>query len=272
MRKTGIVQLTAVAAAFLVVAAVHGQSEMLPRASDIQAAQGNIHITPIKHASLQIEYANRVISVDPISANNNAAAKAADLILVTDIHGYHMDAKAVQAFRKPGGIVVAPTSVRDALGANVPDVSVLDNGQSGTFAGVALEAVPMYNMQRGPSAGQFLHPKGRGDGYILTLGGKRLYIAGDTECTPEMKALKNIDVAFVPMNLPYTMTPTEAADCVKAFAPKVVYPYHYSQATNEQEFAAAMKGAQNIEVRAEDWYVGGAAPAGGRGDQGGRGR
>ena len=100
----------------------------------------------------------------------------------------------------------------------------------------------MYNLERGPSAGQLFHTKGRGNGYVLTMGGKRIYIAGDTECTPEMKALKNIDVAFVPMNLPYTMTPAEAAECVKAFAPKIVYPYHYNQATNAQEFTAALKG------------------------------
>jgi L-ascorbate metabolism protein UlaG (beta-lactamase superfamily) len=118
----------------------------------------------------------------------------------------------------------------------------------------------MYNLQRGPSAGQFFHTKGRGNGYVVTLGDKRIYIAGDTECTPEMEALTNIDVAFVPMNLPYTMTPAEAADCVKAFAPKVVYPYHsgtpkdVGPSANAQEFAAAMKGTPGVEVRVAEWY------------------
>jgi L-ascorbate metabolism protein UlaG (beta-lactamase superfamily) len=110
----------------------------------------------------------------------------------------------------------------------------------------------MYNLQRGPAPGQFFHPKGRGNGYILTLGGKRLYIAGDTECTPEMRALKNIDIAFIPMNLPYTMPPAEAAECVKAFKPKVVYPYHY-RGQNPEEFKAALKG-EPVEVRLLDWY------------------
>ena len=110
----------------------------------------------------------------------------------------------------------------------------------------------MYNLQRGPSPGQLFHDKGRGNGYVVTLGGKRLYIAGDTECTPEMKALKDIDVAFVPMNLPYTMPPSEAAECVKAFKPKIVYPYHY-RGQNLDEFASALKGS-GVDVRIRDWY------------------
>ena len=118
----------------------------------------------------------------------------------------------------------------------------------------------MYNLTRGPAAGQFFHDKGRGNGIILTLGGKRVYFAGDTECVPEIKALKNIDVAFMPMNLPYTMTPEEAADCVKAFKPKIVYPYHYrgmgaTPEQNQQAFVAAMKGTAGIEVRTPNFYV-----------------
>ena len=226
-----------------------------PASSTVPATGGNITITPIRHASFQIEFINSVIQVDPLSANDNTRPKAADIILVTDIHGDHMDAKAINQLRKPGGRVVVPAAVQTALGANVADLTVLANGQSRTDSGITIEGVPMYNLQRGPAAGQFFHDKGRGDGYVLTIGGKRLYIAGDTECIPEMKALKNIDVAFVPMNLPYTMTPAEAADCVKAFAPKVVYPYHYAQASNSQEFAAALKGTPGIEVRTPDWYA-----------------
>ena len=222
--------------------------------STIPATGGNITISPIRHASFQIEFNNRVIQVDPLSANNNTKAAVADLILVTDIHGDHMDAKAINELRKPGGQVVVPAAVQAALGANVSNLTVLANGQIRTDYGIIIEAVPMYNRQRGPAAGQFFHDKGRGNGYVVTLGGKRLYIAGDTECIPEMKALKNIDVAFVPMNLPYTMTPAEAADCVKGFAPKVVYAYHYNQATNAQEFAAALKGTPGIEVRMGAWY------------------
>jgi L-ascorbate metabolism protein UlaG (beta-lactamase superfamily) len=237
-----------------------------PVTSVIPATGGNISITPIKHASFQIGYNNRVIQVDPISSNNNAQAVMADIVLVTDIHGDHMDAKAINQLRKPEGRVIAPAAVAKALGTNVANITVMGNGQSRTEYGMTIEAVPMYNLVRGPSAGQLFHDKGRGNGYVLTIGGKRIYIAGDTECIPEMKALKNIDVAFVPMNLPYTMTPAEAADCVKAFAPKIVYPYHYNQATNAQEFSAALKGTPGIEVRSVEWYP--AAPEGrGRGAQ-----
>jgi L-ascorbate metabolism protein UlaG (beta-lactamase superfamily) len=221
---------------------------------DIPGAEGTIRFTPIKHASLQIFYNNRVIQVDPISTNDNAKATMADVVLVTDIHGDHMDAKAINQFRKPTSRVIAPAAVAKALGESVRGVTVLGNGQIRTDNDISIEAVPMYNLVRGPAAGQLFHDKGRGNGYVVTIGRKRIYIAGDTECTPEMKALKDIDVAFVPMNLPYTMTPAEAAGCVKAFRPKVVYPYHYNQASNAEEFAAALKGAPGIEVRLADWY------------------
>ena len=111
----------------------------------------------------------------------------------------------------------------------------------------------MYNLTRGPSAGQLYHDKGRGNGYVLTIADKRIYIAGDTECTPEMKALRGIDVAFVPMNLPYTMPPSEAAPCVRAFAPKIVYPYHY-RGSDPGELARALADEKGIEVRLRNWY------------------
>ena len=129
---------------------------------------------------------------------------------------------------------------------------VLSNGEKTTVGPFAVEAVPMYNLTRGPSAGQLFHDKGRGNGYILTYGGKRFYFSGDTEAIPEMKALKNIDVAFVCMNLPYTMTPEEAAEGVKAFKPKVVYPYHYGM-SDLKPFEAGLKGT-GIDVRIRNWY------------------
>ena len=151
-----------------------------------------------------------------------------------------------------------PEAVKAQVGDKVAaPTEVMANGQTKTVAGVSIETVPMYNLTRGPAAGQLFHTKGRGNGYILTLGGKRVYIAGDTECVPEIKALKNIDVAFLPMNLPYTMPPSEAADCVKAFKPKIVYQYHF-QGQKPEEFTAALKGS-GIDVRMLNWY-----PAAGR--------
>ena len=218
----------------------------------IPAAGGDITITAIQHASVQIEHAGKVIQVDP-AQGDFSKAKQADLVLITDIHGDHLNPDLVAKVRKPGALVVEPAAVQAQAGEKIPaPVEVLPNGQTKTIAGVSVEAVPMYNLQRGPGPGQLFHTKGRGNGYILTLGGKRLYLAGDTECTPEMKALKNIDVAFIPMNLPYTMTPSEAADCAKAFKPKVAIPYHY-QGQKPEEFQDALKGS-GIDVRMLAWY------------------
>ncbi|MCC7415654.1 MAG: MBL fold metallo-hydrolase [Acidobacteria bacterium] len=234
----------------LAPAALYAQA---PAASTTFAATGgDITITPIQHASVQIEQAGRVIQVDPAQGDFSAAKKA-DLVLVTDVHGDHLNPDLIAQVRKPGAPVVMPAAAQAQVGGRVPPpVEVLANGESRTVAGVRIEAVPMYNLQRGPSAGQLFHTKGRGNGYLLTLGGVRLYVAGDTECTPEMKALTAVDVAFIPMNLPYTMTPAEAAACVRAFMPKVVIPYHY-QGQSPEEFQAALKGS-SVEVRLLDWY------------------
>jgi L-ascorbate metabolism protein UlaG (beta-lactamase superfamily) len=219
-------------------------------ADNIPATGGDIVVTPLGHASVLIEHAGKVIEVDPASmAFDIAKAKPGDLVLITDIHGDHLDPKALPKARKAGAPVVIPAAAKE----QVPDGTAIGNGESRTVAGVAIEAVPMYNLQRGPSAGQLFHTKGRGNGYVITVGGKRLYFAGDTECIPEMKALKNIDVAFIPMNLPYTMTPAEAAECVKAFQPKIVYPYH-SNGQKPEEFREALKGEKNVEVRILPWY------------------
>jgi L-ascorbate metabolism protein UlaG (beta-lactamase superfamily) len=217
--------------------------------------EGDITVTPVMHASLQLEYGGKVIHIDPTGEGDYSKTKQADLILVTDIHPDHLDPAAIQRIRKSGAPVVAPA----AAAAKIENPTVIANGESKTVAGISIEVVPMYNLQRGPGPGQLFHTKGRGNGYILTLGNKRVYIAGDTECTPEMRALKDIDIAFIPMNLPYTMPPAEAAECVKAFKPKVVYPYHYRGQKPEEsksapgEFKSALAG-EKIEVRLVNWY------------------
>ena len=236
------------AAAFACAGAVSLHAMAAPET--IQGSGGPITIQPITHAALQLKYGNQVITVDPtaMGGDYNALPKA-DIILVTDIHGDHLDPATIAKASKATTTVVIP----GAAAAQVKGGTVIANGESKTINGIAIESVPMYNLQRGPSAGQLFHTKGRGNGYVVTLGGKRIYLAGDTECTPEMKALKNIDVAFVPMNLPYTMPPNEAADCVKAFKPKIVYPYHY-MGSDLNQFADALKGS-GVEVRIRDWYA-----------------
>jgi L-ascorbate metabolism protein UlaG (beta-lactamase superfamily) len=213
-----------------------------------QTKAGPLKITPVRHASLMIEAGGKVIQVDPWSQGSFEGLPKADLILITDVHGDHLDPKAIAAVKKEGSVIIAPA----AVAKTVPEAKVMANGDKQEWSGWSIEAIPMYNMQRGPSPGAFYHEKGRGNGYVLTYGGTRVYIAGDTEGIPEMRALKNIDIAFVPMNLPYTMTPEEAADAVKAFHPKVVYPYHY-RGSDLAAFAKALDGS-GIDVRIRNWY------------------
>ena len=214
-----------------------------------QTSAGTVTMTPIQHASLMLEADGKRIYIDPSPEELFVNRPKADLILITDIHGDHMDPGAVGRLKKDGTHVIAPA----AVAKTITDAEVLSNGQETTWDGWHIMAVPMYNMKRGPSPGKYYHDKGRGNGYVLTYGGKRFYIAGDTEGIPEMRHLKNIDVAFVPMNLPYTMTPDEAADAVKEFHPKVVYPYHY-RGSDIKKFEADLSGS-GIEVRLRDWYA-----------------
>jgi len=220
------------------------------RPSDtFETSAGAVKITPIQHASLMIEAGGKVIQVDPVGPEFYEGLPQADLILITDIHGDHMAPPTIAKVKKAGTTIIAPA----AVAKTVTEAQVLGNGESKTWSGWTIEAVPMYNLTRGPSAGKLFHDKGRGNGYVLTYGGKKFYIAGDTEGVPEMRALKNIDVAFVCMNLPYTMPPDEAAEAVKAFKPKVVYPYHY----RGSDLAVFQKGLEGsgVEVRLRDWYA-----------------
>lgn len=220
----------------------------IPPPDHVPATGGDIVIQPISHATLQLVHGNVVIDVDPVAQGSYAGLPAPDLILITHTHGDHFDPATIAKLRKPTTTVVVPAAAASQLDQPV----VMANGETRTVDGVGIAAVPMYNLKRGPSPGQLYHPKGWGNGYVLTIGGKRIYVAGDTACTPEMRALENIDVAFVPMNLPYTMTPDEAAACVKAFKPAVVYPYHY-RGSDLQVFAKALEGT-GIDVRLRDWY------------------
>jgi L-ascorbate metabolism protein UlaG (beta-lactamase superfamily) len=213
-----------------------------------QTKAGELKITPIRHASMMIEAGGKVIHMDPWSQGNFDGLPKADLILITDIHGDHMDPKAIELVRKSGTQIIAPS----AVAKTVTEAKVMNNGDTEKVGAFTIEAVPMYNEKRGPEPGKFYHDKGRGNGYVISYGGLRIYISGDTEGTPEMRALKNIDVAFVPMNMPNAMPPEEAADAVKAFKPRIVYPFHYRQ-TDTKLFAKALEGT-GIDVRLRNWY------------------
>jgi len=209
---------------------------------------GPVKITPLYHASTRIEAGGKTIYLDPAKPAKFAGLPKADLILITDIHGDHMDPESIKEISQADTeVLAAPAVVQTVTGAKP-----IANDETKNWQGWTIEAVPAYNLKRGPAAGQLFHPKGRDNGYILTYGGKRFYFSADTEGVPEMRALKNIDVAFVCMNLPYTMPPEEAADAVKAFHPKIVIPYHY-RGSDLSVFKKALEGT-GIEVRLLDWY------------------
>jgi L-ascorbate metabolism protein UlaG (beta-lactamase superfamily) len=212
------------------------------------SSAGEVTITPLYHASTLIEAGGRTIYLDPAKPAKFGGLPKADLILITDIHQDHMDPAVIAEISKAGTEILAPPAVV----ATVTTAKPIANGETKTWSGWTIEALPAYNVKRGPSPGKFFHDKGRGNGYVLTYGGVRFYFSGDTEGIPEMRALKNIDVAFVCMNLPYTMPPEEAADAVKAFHPKIVIPYHY----RGSDLAVFKKGLEGtgIEVRLLEWY------------------
>jgi L-ascorbate metabolism protein UlaG (beta-lactamase superfamily) len=209
---------------------------------------GLVKITPLYHASTLIEAGGKVIYLDPVKPAKLDGRPKADLILITDIHPDHMDPASLSVVSQSGTEILAAPAVV----ATVTMAKPIANGETKTWQGWTIEAVPAYNLSRGPAPGKLYHDKGRGNGYVLTYGGKRFYFSGDTEGVSEMRALKNIDVAFVCMNLPYTMPPEEAADAVKAFHPKIVIPYHY-RGSDMSVFQKRLEGT-GIKVRLLNWY------------------
>ncbi|MBC8601925.1 MBL fold metallo-hydrolase [Parabacteroides acidifaciens] len=203
---------------------------------------GELAITFIKHASLMIEYGGHVIQVDPVSEYANYATfPKADIILITHEHGDHLDKKAIAASEKAGTLIIANENSQKIIGKG----TVMKNGDKLKPTDyLTIEAVPAYNTTPGREK---FHPRHRDNGYILTLGGTRIYIAGDTEDIPELKNLKDIDIAFLPVNQPYTMTVPQAANAARMFSPKILYPYHYGD-TKISELKEALQGS-GVEVR-----------------------
>ena len=228
---------------FLVVSMASAQGKF--EKDVIKTKAGDLEITFIGHGTLMFTFGGKVIHVDPVGqyADYSQLPKA-DLILITHEHRDHLDPQAVATLRKPGTQIV----LNQAGAAQLPGGVVLKNGEKKNVAGLRIEAVPAYNLVHKRDSGEPFHPKGRGNGYIITFGEKRVYVAGDTENIPEMKELKNIDIAFLPMNLPYTMTPEMVADAAKAIKPKVLYPYHYGQ-TDTSQLVNLLRGTKEIEVR-----------------------
>jgi L-ascorbate metabolism protein UlaG (beta-lactamase superfamily) len=211
----------------------------------IQTSAGDLKITFLGHGTLMVTFNGKTIHVDPFSrvANYSKLPKA-DLILITHEHHDHFDLKALANVRTEKTKVVLTEACAEQIEGGI----VMRNGDVHTIGGVTIEAVPAYNLVHKRENGEPFHPKGVGNGYVLTFGDKRVYIAGDTENIPEMKKLQGIDCAFLPMNLPYTMTPEMVADAAKAFQPKILYPYHYGN-TDISKIVDLLREQKGIEVR-----------------------
>jgi L-ascorbate metabolism protein UlaG (beta-lactamase superfamily) len=229
----------------------------------LATASGAVDISPIHHASLMLVYKGTHVLIDPAPLDGAQGAAVTtpykalpqpELILITHIHGDHFNVPILQAVAGPGTVILAPQNVRDAMPADLQaKVKVMKNGDQGVFAAIPVEAVAMYNLT--PARANF-HPKGLGNGYVLTFADKRVYVAGDTEETPELAHLANITLAFIPANLPYTQTVEAAAKWVKDFRPKMVFPYHYRNqdgSTSDMAAFSSMVGNASL-VRLRKWY------------------
>ncbi len=222
-----------------VLVAFAGYAQRKYQEDVVKTDGGDLNIAFIGHGTLMLTYGGKVVHVDPVSMYADyATLPKADLVLVTHEHGDHLDMKAIQALSKPSTEIVNSPGAAAIL----VNGAVMKNGETKMVHGIKIEAVPAYN-----HAKQF-HPKGNGNGYVLTFGETRIYIAGDTENVPEIKALKNIDVAFLPMNQPFTMTPEQVADVAKAIKPRILYPYHFGE-TDTGKVAELLKEEKGIEVR-----------------------
>jgi L-ascorbate metabolism protein UlaG (beta-lactamase superfamily) len=220
----------------------------------VKTSVGDLKINPVIHGTLVLEINELTIYIDPYGgAEKFASFNSPDLILITDIHGDHLNQKTLDDLDVSNSKFIVPQAVKDQIADEMKSkCQVLNNGEETDFSSIKIKALPMYNL---PEEEASRHPKGRGNGYIVTIGDKNIYISGDTEDIPEMRSLKNIDVAFVCMNLPYTMSVDQAADAVNEFKPKVVYPFHYRGSEGLSD-VSRFKNLVNsdVEVRLKDWY------------------
>jgi L-ascorbate metabolism protein UlaG (beta-lactamase superfamily) len=222
--------------------AVAAEQPAPPSTQKQSTTAGELAFQPINHSALRFEFAGKQYYVDPAGKADWASMPKADAILITHEHQDHLNAETIAAIRKPDTVFLmsAPAAAKAGYGA------VLRPGEKKQVLDVTIEGVPAYNLSKDRLN---FHPKERGDvGFVLTFGDKRVYVAGDTEPTPEMKALKDIDIAFLPINLPYTMTPEQAADAARAFRPRILYPYHQGK-SDPQEMTRLLADTKEIEIR-----------------------
>jgi len=238
-------RLSIFVAVFMMIFALAANAQESFETDIIKTSEGDLKITFIGHGTLMFSFADKVIHVDPVSryADYTKIPKAA-IIIVTHHHGDHLDSKVIDILSTEKTELV----LTEMCNEQVKKGMVMKNGDVKSIQGLKIEAVPAYNIKHMRSEDVPYHPKGQGNGYIITFGDRRLYVAGDTENVPEMKKLKDIDIAFLPMNVPYTMTPEMAADAAKAFKPKILYPYHFGN-TDTSKLVELLKDMKEIEVR-----------------------
>lgn len=222
----------------------------------LPTSNGPLVIHPILHGTFAMQWQGKIIYVDPFGGEQAfLGLERPDLVLITDIHGDHMSPATLEVVLQDATRIVAPSAVQEQLPeAMKGKTSVIDNGESIELLGLTITAMPMYNLPETPES---RHPKGRGNGYVIEIGGKRVYISGDTHDIPEMRSLKHIDIAFVCMNPPNTMSMEQAADAVLAFKPAIVYPFHFrsrSGLSDVEGFKRIVSANKNIEVRLRSWY------------------
>ena len=216
-----------------------------PPTDRIATSAGPLDLTFLGHGTLMLTFKDTVLHVDPYGkVADYAALPQADLVLLTHDHADHLDEAALALVRTPATDMILPPVCADRVQGGL----ILKNGDTRTVRGITITAVPAYNLVHHRDNGEPFHPRGVGNGYLLDFGDTRLYVAGDTENTPEMAALKDVDIAFLPMNLPYTMTPEMVADAARAFRPRILYPYHYGD-TDPQRLVKLLRDQADIEVR-----------------------
>lgn len=241
----------------ITVISISCKSEKKEKAATSKKEEALLVITPIEHGTAAFSFRDLTVFVDPTgTADAFANFSTPNYIFITDIHGDHLSVKTLESLDLSETIIVAPKAVAEKLPEGIAkEIVIMNNGEVKTFGVFSAEAIPMYNLRE--EALKF-HNKGRGNGYVFTIDNQRIYFSGDTEDIPEMRALKNIDKAFVCMNLPYTMTVESAADAVLEFKPKEVYPYHYRGTGGLSDVAKfkslVNEGNPDINVVQLDWY------------------
>ncbi|HOW26799.1 MAG TPA: MBL fold metallo-hydrolase [Bacteroidales bacterium] len=224
---------------------IHVMAQTKLQSDTIRTSSGILTMTFIGHGTLMFTWNDKVLHVDPVDQYADyESLPDADLILVTHHHGDHLDVAAMDKITKPGTVAICTESCLEKL----PDGIAMKNGDERTVEGITIQAVPAYNIVHKRSNGEPFHPKGVGNGYVIRFGDKKIYVAGDTENIPEMAGLKDIYCAFLPMNLPYTMTPEMVSQAVRLFHPDILYPYHYGE-TDVTVLVELLRDVPSTELR-----------------------